>query len=648
MCVDARIVRKAAEDKSGCDACTAKGDVQLAAMVSIGKLWARHATRSAALMAIAILVFSFLWSFPGRNQSLMSLLERLSFDVQMEMMRKFYPRPAKVEPVLIGMDEASEDVFEEPLAMWHEHLGKAMRALAAVKPAVVGVDIQLPPKSFDKIKPGLDRALFTALLELKQVAPLIVAHTVDRAGFIAPIHKPFLRVLGDETFAIDKIAEDPDRVARRFSETGVVNTGTFPVFAAEIARKAGRQSGEGLIDYSVGGLIRYIPIQQVLEWQDTNNMRELKHQFAGKVVLIGTVARSQDRWKLPVGLSDWERGGAGDDEQKLDTNQPGVTIHFQVLRNLLGDGLLRPLPGVWQWVISGLLFLFVFLPSNRRNYLLAFFVTPLAFLALSVTLITVNWYIPALSFTVVLWISVAVGAMAEGMQTLAERNRIKQSFSGSVSPAVLQEILAGNLSGGVSAKTAEVCVLFSDIRGFTGISESLSPEKVTSLLTRYFDRMVGSVHRFDGTMDKFMGDGMMVLFGAPRGLDNACESAVRCGFDMVEQLRKLNEEFAAEGLPPVKIGIGINYGKVVVGNIGSTERHNYSAIGDAVNVASRIEGLTKRLGSPIVMTDQVRVELPDGFKMIDFGEQALRGHSPMQLWGVEAVAPLPPNAEQRF
>ena len=620
----------------------------MAVLDLIGRLWARHASRSVALLAIAIVVFSFLWSFPSRNQSLVSLLERLSFDLQMQLMRNFHPRPARVEPVLIGMDEATEDVFEEPLAMWHEHLGKTMRALAAVKPAVVGVDIQLPPKSFDKIKPGLDRALLTGLLELKQVAPLIVAHTVDRAGFIAPIHKPFLRVLGDETFAIDKIVEDPDRVARRFTETGIVNTGTFPVFAAEIARKAGREVGEGLIDYSVGGLIRYIPIQQVIEWQELNNVKELQRQFAGKVVLIGTVSRSQDRWKLPVGLSDWERGGSGDDEETLNYTQPGVTVHYQVLRNLLGDGLLRPIPSGWQWAICALLLAFVFVPSNRRTYIFAFIVAPLAFFIFSVTLITFNCYIPALTFTLVLWIAVGVGAVADGMETLAEKNLIRRSFSGSVSPAVLHEILAGNLSEGVSAKTAEICVVFTDIRGFTGLSESLSPEAVTSLLTRYFDRMVGSVHRFDGTMDKFMGDGMMVLFGAPRNLANACESAVRCGLDMVEELRKLNAEFAVEGLPTVEIGIGINYGKVVVGNIGSTERHNYSAIGDAVNVASRIEGLTKRLGTPIVMTDQVRAQLPAGFDMIDFGLQALRGHSSLQIWGVKAVPAARPALATRL
>ena len=119
----------------------------MAALESIGNLWSRHGTRNVALPAIAIVLFSFLWAFPNRNQSLVSLTERLSFDLQMELIRTFHPRAAKVEPVLIGMDEATEDVFDEPLAMWHEHLGATLRALATAKPAVVGIDIQLPPKS---------------------------------------------------------------------------------------------------------------------------------------------------------------------------------------------------------------------------------------------------------------------------------------------------------------------------------------------------------------------------------------------------------------------------------------------------------------------------------------------------------------------
>ena len=210
-------MRKTAVYKFSHIARNQKGVIQLSAFEFVGSWWGNHGKRSLALLAIAIVVFSFLWSFPNRNQSMISLLERLSFDVQMTLMRNLLPRPAKVEPVLIGIDDASEDVFEEPLAMWHQHLGKALRALSMVKPLVVGVDIQLPPRSFDKILPGLDRALLTGMLELKQAAPLVVAHTVDRLGFIASIHTPFLRMLGDETFAIDKVLEDPDRVARRFA-----------------------------------------------------------------------------------------------------------------------------------------------------------------------------------------------------------------------------------------------------------------------------------------------------------------------------------------------------------------------------------------------------------------------------------------------
>lgn len=612
------------------------------------KWWGTPLPRSVLLLSIAILLFTFLLRVPTRDQSILGVLERIAFDQQMNFMRKFYPRDAKVEPVLIGIDEAAEDMFEEPLALWHRHFAKTLDALVIAKPVLVGIDIQMPSRSFNKYLPGGDLALLRSLHALKSALPLVVVHTFDRAGNLAPIHPAYLGQLGDESFAIDRVLEDRDSTARRFAEREIIKEGSLPPFAAYIARLLGKEPGTGYIDFSVGGEINYVPMQQVIGWLESGDVGELTRRFAGRVVLIGYVAKSQDRWALPVPLSPWERDTKGE----LILKQPGIVVHFQTLRSMLGDGLLQPISTLWQSLIYLILLGFVFVPSNRRTYFLAVVIAPPLFFSISVILITAHILIPALTFLVLLWIAVAVGAAADGMQTLLDKNHLKQSLKGSVSPAVLQEILAGNLSTGVSAKTAEICVLFSDIRGFTGLSETLSPEKVTNLLTRYFDRMVACVHRYDGTMDKFMGDGMMVLFGAPRSVGNPCINAVNCALDMVEALTKLNEEFAAEGLPDLKIGIGINYGKVVVGNIGSTERHNYSAIGDAVNVASRVEGLTKRLGAQIVLTGALKDKLGDAFELTDFGEQTIRGHSPMRLWGVSTKglvtkAGIPPVADAR-
>ena len=601
---------------------------------TVARLWNAKSSHGVMLLAIAILIFSFLLRVPTADQAVIGLLERLSFDIQVRFLRNYFPQSARVEPILIGIDDATEDVFDEPLAMWHRHLGKTMQALAIAKPRLVGMDVVLPPKSFDKFIPGLDLSLLTGLKRLQDVAPIVVVHAVDRSGNLAPIHKPFLRILGDDAFGIDRHLEDPDRVSRRFIESELlVKEAPFPTFIGRIMLTLGMGVQEGYIDFTVGELTHYVPIQQVVAWLEAGEIEQLRRRFAGRVVLIGNVTQTQDRWNLPVALSDWERLNNGE----LKLNQPGVMVHLQILRSVLGDGLIKPIPNWLKWSICAALLGFVFVPSNRYTYWFAFPIATLLIISTSVILITAKILIPAVTFVIVLWVAVMVGAIADGMDTLLEKNRFKQNFSGSVSPTVLQEIMAGNLAGGISAKSAEICVMFTDIRGFTGLSESLSAESVTSLLTRYFDRMVACVHRNDGTMDKFMGDGMMVFFGAPRSIGNPCINAVKCGIDMVEELKKMNAEFATEGLPHVAIGIGINYGKVVVGNIGSTERHNYSAIGDAVNVASRVEGLTKRLGSPIVFTDSVKERLGEGFEMIDFGEQAIRGHSPMRLWGVSAV-----------
>jgi len=245
------------------------------------------------------------------------------------------------------------------------------------------------------------------------------------------------------------------------------------------------------------------------------------------------------------------------------------------------------------------------------------------------------------------WLAITARAVFDAVSAVVERLRLQQSFAGQVSPAVMREMLGGGLRPGVSGQPAEVCVLFSDIRDFTTLSEHMPADVVITLLQRYFDRMVRPVHRFNGAVDKFIGDGMMVLFGAPVKSADPCGEAVQCALAMMAELDQLNVEFAREGLPTIVIGIGINYGSATVGNIGSSERHNYSAIGDAVNVAARVEGLTKELRRKIIITEAVvsRIE-KERFHFDPLGAHNVKGHSPVKVWGIRTTHVAPPVKQE--
>ena len=148
-------------------------------------------------------------------------------------------------------------------------------------------------------------------------------------------------------------------------------------------------------------------------------------------------------------------------------------------------------------------------------------------------------------------------------------------------------------------------MLFADIRGFTARSETIAPEATVRLLNRYFTEVTESIHGAGGTLDKFIGDGVMAFFGAPQSIANPCAPACAAARDMLARVVRLNGELAAQGEAPIAIGVGLHAGDAVVGNMGSAARHNYTAIGDAVNVASRLEGLTKDVGYPLVVSAAV-------------------------------------------
>lgn len=183
------------------------------------------------------------------------------------------------------------------------------------------------------------------------------------------------------------------------------------------------------------------------------------------------------------------------------------------------------------------------------------------------------------------------GAFNQMTTGLAERDRVRDLLGKVVSPEIATQLLRSDVQLG--GEEREVTVLFSDLRDFTSLSEKLPPAEVLALLNRYLDRMSGIVERHGGVIDKYIGDAIMALFGAPVALPHAAARAISAAQDMKAALAELNRELAAEGKPALGIGIGINTGRVIAGNMGSATRLNYTVIGDAVNLAARLEGLTK-------------------------------------------------------
>lgn len=549
-----------------------------------------------------------------------------AFDLTARFVRATAPRPAADDIVIIGIDEASERALAEPFAMWHEHLGDVLGVIARAAPAAVALDITLPDRSFDTIRPGLDEALVKGIVEVRHAAPLAIGLSLDAQGRVRPVNPLLVAAAGEESFGLAFALVDRDGVARRFAPALGESVTGMATLAERTVLVLGGTPAPGWVDFATGEAFRYIPFAEVLRWQ--NDAPAARRALAGKIVFIGSVLPDLDRVRQPLSLSAWE-------PQAVDP--PGVVLQAQTVRALRAGAMLQPLPAGLVMALTALTALVVLV--RRTGW--AWFAGVLSIAALAAATILayrLGWFLRPAAPMVAALLGVVVTSAREAIDQRRARAAIERRFAGYVSPNVLAGLLSGEIDTGAARKSSGLAFMFVDIRGFSSLSERLQAEEVVSLLNRYYEAMTEAIHASGGMIDNFRGDGMMAVFGAPSRLPDPPAQALAAAREMFLRLAALNCTLMDEGREPLAIGIGIAAGEAVLGNVGSAARHDYTAIGDAVNVAARLQSLCKDRGMKLMVSAEVARHAPSDMALAALGLQDIAGHSPVEAFGLRADA----------
>ena len=549
-------------------------------------------------------------------------LELALLDAQFSLLARWRAPLPSDDIVIVAVDEPTLAALAEPLPLAHVHLGELFTALAAAGAKAVALDLILPERSYDALVPGNDRQLILGILAMRRAGIVVLARTVDEGGRPRKIHPPLLAAAGPQGSGLALMPVDSDGVVRRFDESLGLDGSAVDTLVGTLARRLGQTPGSGLIDFSRYAGFNTLPMIQVLQRIDAGDADALARAFRGKLVFIGTNLPFLDRHPVP-------RGPAG---QALHATVPGVEIHAQALRSILAHELVQPVPLGWLMLAGSLCALAWWWGAAPLRAAAVAVLLPALLGAASTALLARGHEFPVAGLMLCAALAAAARLACEALVEIRARRRLRRSFAGYVSPAVLAELESGKLEGMASARRF-VCVMFLDVRGFTTRSEHDPPESVTAVLNALFEMATEVIHRHGGTVKEFMGDGVMSFFGAPQALDDPVRACFAAAQELLQRVPAVNRDLQGLSQPPLAVGIGMACGEAVVGHIGAAARHTYGAVGDCVNLASRLEGLSKELDHPLILSEEVRKRIGDDPRLTSFGRLRIKGHSDVGVYG---------------
>jgi adenylate cyclase len=610
---------------------------------------ARRATRDAIAAAAIALACAGIVVSPALDR-----IHGLSIDIltalRLEMFGKRYD-PATSPAVVVAIDEESYRAAPfkgSPTLTWTGEIGRVLNAIVEGGAKVVGFDMVIPTSIEQSEIPfgegmlgervrGFDRDFLRALQAAAAPGKLVLGEQLRGDDPIRPSPGQRIAVRQQQNIRPLNTLTDSDDTVRRLPLSFTVNGARLPSMALELAARAQNAtpdfSADGsvtLAGYKIPGTVPNtvtlnfeggaddVPTYSFADLRSCavkNDKDYFKRVFDGKVVIFGTVLDSEDRRLTSKRFATGREGArasrcASEDKPVMTSFRrssiAGIYIHATAVNNLIRrDAAVELGTAATFWIaalVAGLAAAgaMLFAPIGA--------VAGFTLLAIIGLLDAIVGFQHGIVIPIVEPFVAGLGALALTIGyrfVVADKDRrlLQKSFGLYLAPDVINRMLSSNRLPELGGETREVTVFFSDLEGFSKIAEQMSPDALTALMNEYLSAMTDVIESHGGYVDKYIGDSVVAVFGAPAEDSDHAASAARAALDCCDRLAELNRDSAAFREHPLAQRIGINSGEAVVGNFGSRRRFNYSVMSDAVNLASRLEGANKFYGTTIIASE---------------------------------------------